>query len=82
MSKADLLEQWGDYLARSRRRSPHTVRAYLAAANRLMDRRRAEDWGDVATIDAAALRDQLAARRAEGIGKREEAQVFAALGLR
>jgi integrase/recombinase XerC len=79
VSKADLLEQWGDYLARSRRRSPHTVRAYLAAANRLMDRRRAEDWGDVATIDAAALRDQLAARRAEGIGNVSAARELSAL---
>ena len=38
MSKADLLEAWGEHLAKGRRRSPHTVRAYLAAAARLLDR--------------------------------------------
>lgn len=79
MSKADLLEQWGDYLARSRRRSPHTVRAYIAAASRLAEELRAEDWGDVATIDAAALRNQLAARRAEGIGNVSAARELSAL---
>lgn len=79
MSKAALLEQWGDYLARSRRRSPHTVRAYLAAANRLAEQISAEDWRDVANLDALALRNQLAARRAEGIGNVSAARELSAI---
>jgi len=79
MSKASLLEQWGDHLARSRRRSPHTVRAYIAAANRLAERIGAEDWRDVAGIDAGALRNQLAVRRAEGIGNVSAARELSAL---
>ena len=79
MSKAELLEQWGDYLARSRRRSPHTVRAYLAAANRLAEQVRAEEWRDVARLDALALRNQLAARRADGIGNVSAARELSAL---
>jgi len=79
MSRAALLEQWGEYLARSRRRSPHTVRAYLAAAARLADRVGAEEWGDVADLDAVALRNQLAARRADGIGNVSAARELSAL---
>ena len=79
MSKAALLEQWGDHLARSRRRSPHTVRAYLAAANRLAEQVGAEDWSDVARLDALALRNQLAARRADGIGNVSAARELSAL---
>ena len=37
MTRADLLEQWGRHLATNRRRSPHTVRAYVATAGRLLD---------------------------------------------
>ena len=36
MSAADLLEAWRDHLANARRRSEHTVRAYLASADRLL----------------------------------------------
>ncbi|HEY7805999.1 MAG TPA: tyrosine recombinase XerC [Croceibacterium sp.] len=79
MSKAALLEQWGEHLARSRRRSPHTVRAYLAAANRLAERVGAEDWRDVADLDAVALRTQLAARRADGIANVSAARELSAL---
>jgi integrase/recombinase XerC len=79
MSKAALLEQWGEHLARSRRRSPHTVRAYLAAANRLAERVGAEEWPDVANLDHVALRNQLAARRADGIGNVSAARELSAL---
>jgi integrase/recombinase XerC len=79
MSKAELLEQWGDYLARSRRRSPHTVRAYLAAANRLAEQVGLEEWRDVANLDAHTLRIQLAARRADGIGNVSAARELSAL---
>jgi integrase/recombinase XerC len=79
MSKAALLEHWGDHLARSRRRSPHTVRAYLAAANRLAEQVGAEDWRDVARLDALALRNQLAARRTDGIGNVSAARELSAI---
>ena len=79
MSKADLLEQWSEHLARSRRRSPHTVRAYLAAANRLAERVGAEQWPDVARLDHVALRNQLAVRRADGIGNVSAARELSAL---
>jgi len=79
VSKADLLEQWSEHLARSRRRSPHTVRAYLAAANRLAERVGAEQWPDVARLDHVALRNQLAVRRADGIGNVSAARELSAL---
>jgi integrase/recombinase XerC len=79
VSKADLLEQWHSHLAQSRRRSPHTVRAYCAAAGRLIERTHAEEWRDIAEIDAAALRGQLAFRRTEGIGNASTARELSAL---
>lgn len=79
MSKADLLEQWHGHLAQSRRRSPHTVRAYCAAAGRLIDRIEAQGWRDIAALDAAALRGQLAARRVEGLGNVSTARELSAL---
>ena len=67
MTKADLLEMWHGHLTDSRRRSPHTVRAYVATAARLLDATGLETWGALARIDAAALRNQLASRRTEGL---------------
>jgi integrase/recombinase XerC len=55
------------------------VRAYLAAANRLAERVGAEEWRDVADLDAVALRNQLAGRRAEGIGNVSAARELSAL---
>lgn len=79
MSGADLLEAWHEHLAKGRRRSPHTVRAYGAAAARLVSAVGAEQWGDVAALDARALRNQLAARRAQGIGNASAARELSAL---
>lgn len=81
--RADLLEAWGAHLAQGRRRSPHTVRAYVATAARLLDRldNRGEDsdWASLATLDAAALRDHLAARRQDGIGNVSAARELSAM---
>ena len=44
MTRADMLEAWGEYLAHGRRRSPHTVRAYVATAARLLDELGEMDW--------------------------------------
>ena len=79
MTKADLLEAWQSYLAQSRRRSPHTVRAYLATAARLLDAAALSDWAALARIDAGALRAQLARRRAEGLGNASAARELSAL---
>ena len=48
MTKADFLEAWRSYLVEARRRSPHTVRAYLATAARLLDAVELADWHGVA----------------------------------
>ncbi|XUU59968.1 tyrosine recombinase XerC [Erythrobacter sp. HA6-11] len=78
-TKADLLEAWGQHLSQSRRRSPHTVRAYVATANRLLEARGLEDWVSVAKLDARDLRAQLAKRRAEGIGNASATRELSAL---
>lgn len=79
MSRADLLEQWGEHLAVGRRRSPHTVRAYLATAARWLAQLDAQEWADVARLGAVDLRTQLAARRANGIGNVSAARELSAM---
>ncbi|WP_137679260.1 tyrosine recombinase XerC [Aurantiacibacter suaedae] len=79
MTRHDLLEQWRDHLALARRRSPHTVRAYVAAAERLLRDRDVKGWEDVGALEARALRAHLAARRAEGIGNASAARELSAL---
>lgn len=79
MSAADLLADWRDHLAKNRRRSPHTVRAYLAAAQNLLEALGAEDWQAVARIESAGLRAQLARRRADGLGNASAARELSAL---
>lgn len=80
MSAHELLEAWRDHLALARRRSPHTVRAYGATAARLLAALPAgQDWPSVARLDARLLRNQLAARRAEGIGNLSAARELSAL---
>jgi integrase/recombinase XerC len=68
-----LAAQWAGYLEHDRRRSAHTVRAYAATAQRLIDflgRYRGESIGPAGLIEIAAtdLRAFLAQRRAEGLG--------------
>ncbi|USI73623.1 tyrosine-type recombinase/integrase [Sphingomonas morindae] len=75
MSLADhparaLAAAFGDHLRRDRLRSPHTVRAYVAAAHRLIAflggyRGGPVDAAALAETDAAALRAFLAQRRAD-----------------
>lgn len=79
MSAADLLDAWRNHLANSRRRSPHTVRAYTTAAARLLETLDNPGWQSVATTGAPALRQQLALRRAEGIGNASAARELSAL---
>ncbi len=79
MTHADILEAWGEHLSIGLRRSPHTVRAYLAAANRLLVRTNAGSWAEVARMEAPALRAQLAARRGEGLANASAARELSAL---
>jgi integrase/recombinase XerC len=79
VSKADLLETWGDHLRNARRRSPHTVRAYLATANRLLSETGIDSWQQAALLDGPALRRQLALRRAEGLANTSAARELSAI---
>ena len=77
--RAELLDQWRAHLELSRRRSPHTVRAYCAVAARLLARRELDEWPQVATLDARALRAHLAERRADGLVNVSAARELSAL---
>lgn len=79
MTRADLLGAWHGHLTQGRRRSEHTVRAYVATAARLLDAVEAESWAAVARLDAAALRQQLARRRADGLSNASAARELSAL---
>ncbi len=79
MSKAGLLIAWADHLRDGRRRSPHTVRAYVAAADRLLDACGVQDWAALAALDGQSLRRQLARRRADGLGNASAARELSAL---
>lgn len=62
------------HLARDRRRSPHTVRAYVATAERLV-----VYLGGATTPDTLQLRDYLAGRRAEGLCNASAARELSAI---
>lgn len=79
MTPATMLEAWRNHLATGLRRSPHTVRAYLAAATRLLASIEAESWAEIARLEGPALRVQLAARRAEGLANASAARELSAL---
>ncbi len=79
MTRADMLEAWNAYLTQDRRRSPHTVRAYGAAAVRLIDAADLQSWQEAADLVPADLRAQLARRRAEGLGNASAARELSAI---
>jgi integrase/recombinase XerC len=79
-----LAADWGDYLRRDRRRSTHTVRAYVATAHRLVDflgghRGEAISGDGLATLGQAELRAFLAKRRGDGIGNASAARELSAV---
>jgi integrase/recombinase XerC len=79
-----LAARWGGYLAHDRRRSPHTVRAYVATAHRLINflgRHRGEEIGRFALLNlhASDLRAFLADRRGEGLGASSAAREMSAV---
>ncbi len=79
-----LAADWGAHLRRDRRRSPHTVRAYVATAERLISFL-GEYWGVAVTpdrlraIDTAELRAFLSSRRMEGLSNRSTARELSAI---
>ena len=75
---------WEAHLARDRRRSAHTVRAYGATARRLIvflgrHRAGAVDAAGLRKVESAELRAFLAARRLDGIGNASAARELSAL---
>jgi integrase/recombinase XerC len=79
LTRRELIGAWQAHLALSRRRSPHTVRAYVATAERLLEATGLDSWTTLAAVDAHDLRAQLASRRAEGIGNVSAARELSAL---
>lgn len=79
MKEAGLIADWRAHLTDARRRSPHTVRAYVSAAQRLIRARGLSSWEDVAAIEAPDLRAHLASRRAEGLANASAARELSAL---
>ncbi|MGB3807484.1 MAG: site-specific integrase, partial [Erythrobacter sp.] len=79
MSAADILAAWRAHLADSRRRSPHTVRAYCAAASRLCHASELSSFEDVAKLETHDLRAHLASRRADGLSNASAARELSAL---
>lgn len=79
MDRAAILEAWSEHLATGRRRSPHTVRAYVATAARLLEDLGVTDWSALGRLDGSILRRQLASRRADGIGNLSAARELSAL---
>ena len=74
-----MLGAWRDHLEQARRRSGHTVRAYIAAAGRLLTMLELADFAAVSALDARALRAHLASRRATGLSNASVARELSAL---
>ena len=84
MISSVLLENWRRHLALDRRRSIHTVRAYLATAERLIaflteHRGEAVTADLLASLDQSDLRAFLSARRRNGIGDLSAARELSAV---
>jgi integrase/recombinase XerC len=80
----DIAVAWADHLRRDRRRSDHTVRAYLATAHRLIGfvgrhRGGAVDGALLARLDRGDLRAYLAERRSEGLSNVSTARELSAI---
>jgi integrase/recombinase XerC len=80
-SGEDLVTAFADHLRRDRRRSVHTVRAYVATAERLMAFLGEHQGGapDLHGLGAADLRAFLTGRRGDGIGNASAARELSAV---
>jgi len=81
---AALAAQWGSHLKNDRRRSAHTVRAYVATAHRLIDFLGRYRGGEIAfagllDLGATDLRAFLADRRMGGLGASSAARELSAV---
>ena len=77
-------ERWGSHLAHDRRRSAHTVRAYIATAHRLIDflggyRGEAVEPAALTALTPQDLRAFLASRRGGGLGAASAARELSAI---
>jgi integrase/recombinase XerC len=81
LSAAEAIVAWRDHLQRDRRRSVHTVRAYVATAERLESFLRSHQGGepDLSLVESADLRAYLASRRLDGIGNSSAARELSAV---
>ena len=83
MNAAELIAAWQGFLARDKRRSVHTVRAYVATAERLCAFLKGHvgapvDSVSLAALTSAQLRAFLSDRRADGIGNASTARELSA----
>lgn len=78
---ADLIADWTAHLAHERRRSVHTVRAYVATAERFLSFLRTHQGGaaDMRAVTAADLRAYLADRRGEALSNASAARELSAV---
>lgn len=84
MDQHALILRWRDHLTHGRRRSAHTLRAYVATAERLVEflqdhRGGTVDAAMLASVEAADLRAFLALRRGDGIGNASAARELSAV---
>ncbi|WP_128892594.1 tyrosine recombinase XerC [Erythrobacter sp. HKB08] len=79
MRREEFLEDWRAHLVNDRRRSPHTVRAYVAAAGRFLDHRDLADWGALAALEGPDIRRFLAERRSDGLSNASIARELSAI---
>lgn len=80
----ELAARWCTYLKHDRRRSAHTVRAYVATAHRLIEflgrhRGKCIDVRTLTDIEASDMRAFLADRRAAGLGAASAARELSAV---
>lgn len=79
-----IARRWHEYLSRERRRSEHTVRAYVATAHRLImflagHLGESVDDAALAALKPADLRAFLTVRRAQGLGNASAARELSAV---
>jgi integrase/recombinase XerC len=80
-SSSPIITRWTAHLHSGRRRSPHTIRAYAATAERLIAFLSDHQGGvpDLAAVTAADLRAYLAHRRADGLNNASAARELSAV---
>ncbi|RVQ69763.1 tyrosine recombinase XerC [Croceicoccus ponticola] len=75
-----ILSDWHGHLTHNLRRSPHTVRAYVATAERLLRFDGMEPtWNALAEAEQQVLRRYLASRRADGLTNNSAARELSAI---